>query len=84
MKPGSNKQIFAIQFILIWVVFLSLGILNAWGQTFISGKVITADGKVVASGVVALEKGELHNDAFLAGGAIGSRRSDRDAWRLCD
>lgn len=45
---------------------------QAWGQTFISGKVITADGKVVASGAVALEKGELHNDAFLAGGAIGS------------
>jgi mono/diheme cytochrome c family protein len=45
---------------------------QAWGQTSISSKVITADGKVVASGVVALEKGELHNDAFLAGGAIGS------------
>ncbi|MGW8302802.1 MAG: c-type cytochrome [Desulfobacterales bacterium] len=27
---------------------------------------------VVASGAVALEKGELHNNAFLAGGAIGS------------
>jgi cytochrome c5 len=26
---------------------------------------------VVASGAVALEKGELHNNAFLAGGAIG-------------
>jgi cytochrome c5 len=49
-----------------------LGVSGAWGQTFISGKVITSDGKVVASGVVALEKGELHNDAFLAGGAIGS------------
>ncbi|MGD1986226.1 MAG: cytochrome c [Desulfobacterales bacterium] len=60
------------------LIFLSLACLgffnlpHAWGQTFISGKVITADGKVVASGVVALEKGELHNDAFLAGGAIGS------------
>jgi hypothetical protein len=53
-------------------LFLFAGILNAWGQTFISGKVITADGKVVASGVVALEKGELHNDAFLTGGAIGT------------
>ena len=52
------------------LIFLNLP--NAWGQTFISGKAITADGKVVASGVVALEKGELHNDAFLAGGAIGS------------
>jgi cytochrome c5 len=48
------------------------GLPQARGQTFISGKVITADEKVVASGVVALEKGELHNDAFLAGGAIGS------------
>jgi hypothetical protein len=27
---------------------------------------------IVASGVVALEKGELHNNAFLTGGAIGS------------
>jgi hypothetical protein len=35
--------------------------------------VITADGMVVASGAVALEKGELHNNAFLAGGAIGSK-----------
>jgi cytochrome c5 len=34
--------------------------------------VLTSDGKVVASGVVALEKGELHNNAFLTGGAIGS------------
>ncbi len=44
---------------------------RAWAQTYVSGKVITSDGKVVASGAVALEKGELHNDAFLAGGAIG-------------
>jgi len=41
-------------------------------QTYVSGKVITADGMVVASGAVALEKGELHNNAFLAGGAIGA------------
>jgi hypothetical protein len=53
-------------------MLLPWGVLNAWGQTFISGKVITADGKAVASGAVALEKGELHNNAFLAGGAIGS------------
>jgi mono/diheme cytochrome c family protein len=63
---------------LLSLIFLSLACLvflnlpHAWGQTFISGKVITADGKVVASGAVALEKGELHNDAFLAGGAVGS------------
>jgi hypothetical protein len=61
---------------LLSLIFLSLACLvflnlpHAWGQTFISGKVITADGKVVASGAVALEKGELHNDAFLAGGAV--------------
>jgi mono/diheme cytochrome c family protein len=39
-------------------------------QTYVSGTVTTADGRVVASGAVALEKGELHNNAFLAGGAI--------------
>jgi hypothetical protein len=53
-------------------LLLFAGMLNAGGQTSISGKVITADGKVVASGAVALEKGELHNDAFLTGGAIGA------------
>jgi hypothetical protein len=36
-------------------------------KTYVSGKVITADGMVVASGAVALEKGKLHNNAFLAG-----------------
>ena len=44
----------------------------AWAQTYVSGKVITSDGMVVASGAVALEKGELHNNAFLVGGAIGA------------
>lgn len=43
----------------------------AWCQTYVSGKVITADGMAVASGAVALEKGKLHNNAFLVGGAIG-------------
>jgi len=43
----------------------------AWCQTYVSGKVITADGMAVASGAVALEKGELHNNAFLVGGGIG-------------
>ena len=43
----------------------------AWCQTYVSGKVITSDGMAVASGAVALEKGELHNNAFLVGGAIG-------------
>jgi uncharacterized membrane protein/cytochrome c5 len=44
---------------------------EAPAQTYVSGTVTTADGRVVASGAVALEKGELHNNAFLAGGAIG-------------
>ena len=63
-----------------WRVILILGltvsgvlfITQAWAQTYVSGKVLTSDGMVVASGAVALEKGELHNNAFLAGGAIGS------------
>ena len=61
-----------IGILLIGICWSVLGVSGAWGQTFISGKVITSDGKVVASGAVALEKGELHNDAFLTGGAIGS------------
>jgi len=44
---------------------------SAWCQTYVSGKVITSDGMAVASGAVALEKGELHNNAFLVGGGIG-------------
>ncbi len=51
-----------------WALFFS----PTWAQTYVSGRVITADGRVVASGAVALEKGELHNNAFLVGGAIGS------------
>jgi hypothetical protein len=50
----------------------TLLISQSWAQTYVSGKVVTSDGMVVASGAVALEKGELHNNAFLAGGAIGS------------
>jgi cytochrome c len=45
---------------------------GGWCQTFVSGKVATADGKVVASGAVALEKGQLHNNAFRAGGAVAA------------
>jgi hypothetical protein len=60
------------------IIFI-IGVLASWNvinsqalaETFVSGRVITADGMVVASGAVALEKGELHNNAFLAGGAIG-------------
>ena len=51
-----------------WTLFIS----PAWAQTYVSGKVITSDGMVVASGAVALEKGELHNNAFLVGGAVGA------------
>ena len=51
-----------------WAMFIT----QAWAQTYVSGKVLTSDSMVVASGAVALEKGELHNNAFLAGGAIGS------------
>ena len=51
-----------------WILLIS----PSWAQTYVSGKVITSDGMVVSSGAVALEKGELHNNAFLAGGAIGS------------
>lgn len=70
MKPKPTQRFMAIRLILISAVLLFLGVFNAWGETFISGKVVTADGKVAASGAVALEKGELHNNAFLAGGAI--------------
>ncbi len=44
---------------------------EAWCQTSVSGTVVTSDGMIVASGVVALEKGELHNNVFLTGGPIG-------------
>jgi len=72
MRKGSKRRVSGALIFFIGAC-MSLSMLsNAWGQTFVSGKVITADGKVVASGAVALEKGELHNDAFLAGGAIGS------------
>ncbi len=61
-----------------WMVLLIAGLMISWplfdsqalAQTTVSGKVFTADGRVVASGAIALEKGELHNNAFLAGGAI--------------
>ncbi len=55
---------------LFWVSSLFLVGSLAWCETYVSGKVLTSDGKIVASGAVALEKGELHNNAFLAGGKI--------------
>jgi len=68
----SKRRNSGVFIFLVWACLLFWNLPDAWAQTFISGKVITSDGKVVASGVVALEKGELHNDAFLTGGAIGS------------
>jgi hypothetical protein len=70
MIPESKKRNTKIFFLLATLTLLFFTFSDAWGQTFISGKVITSDGKFVASGAVALEKGELHNNAFLAGGAI--------------
>jgi cytochrome c5 len=63
----NGSIIFIIGLLVSWTVLIS----QAEAQTYVSGKVITADGMVVASGAVALEKGQLHNNAFLAGGAIG-------------
>ena len=71
MSQKSNRWIPVNRIFLIGICLSILGMSSAWGQTFISGKVITSDGKVLASGAVALEKGELHNNAFLTGGAIG-------------
>ncbi len=59
-------------FIAALAAVLSLSATPGWCRTYVSGTVLTADGKVVASGAVALEKGKLHNNAFLAGGAIGA------------
>ena len=75
MRKGSKKKVSGALILFILACMSLFMLSNAWGQTFISGKVITADGKIVASGAVALEKGELHNDAFLAGGAIGPRNT---------
>jgi len=70
MSCGFNKWnrffCFTLSLMFTWIMTLSWG----WSQTFVSGKVITSDGKVVTSGAVALEKGELHNNEFFAGGGI--------------
>ena len=64
-----NWMILSIAGLMVsWALFIS----PSWAQTFVSGKVYTSDGMVVSSGAVALEKGKLHNNAFLAGGVIGS------------
>ena len=63
-----NWMILSIAGLMVsWALFIS----QSWAQTYVSGKVVTADGMVVASGAVALEKGKLHNNVFRAGGAIG-------------
>lgn len=68
-KSGKLSRIF---FVLTGLMLVgTLFPLPARTQIYVSGKVITADGMTVASGAVALEKGELHNNAFLAGGGIG-------------
>jgi cytochrome c5 len=68
-KLSKLLRMFFLFFVLMMVG--TLFIAPAWCQTYVSGKVITSDGMAVASGAVALEKGELHNNAFLVGGAIG-------------
>lgn len=60
---------------LLYLVFLIPPLFwasSALAGTSVSGTVITSDGMVVASGVVALERGELHNSEFETGGVIGS------------
>ena len=71
MKRIAVKKILGVLIFLGLIGLLAFMPPHARAQTFISGKVITADGMVVASGAVAIEKGELHNNAFLTGGAIG-------------
>jgi len=73
MGPESNSITRNWKVLSLYGLIVSSTLFNShsWAQTYVSGKVITADGMVVASGAVALEKGELHSNAFLAGGAIG-------------
>jgi cytochrome c5 len=72
MIHAADKRIKTFLGILIFFSLWTLAVTQGQCQTFVSGKVITSDGMVVASGTVALEKGELHNNAFLAGGKIDS------------
>jgi len=67
-KKWNRFFFFTLGLLFTWALTCSWG----WSQTYVSGKVITSDGMVVASGAVALEKGELHNNAFLAGGGINA------------
>jgi cytochrome c5 len=72
MIHALDKRIKTFLGLLIFFSAWTLAVTQGRCQTFVSGKVITSDGMVVASGAVALEKGELHNNAFIAGGEIGS------------
>ena len=67
-----KKKVLALVLILSVMPVWLLPASPVWCQTFVSGRVITSDGMVVAGGAVALEKGELHNNAFLVGAAIGT------------
>jgi hypothetical protein len=55
---------------LIFVLSSMLACSWGWCETLVSGKVATSDGQVAASGVVALEKGEVHNNNFLVGAGV--------------
>lgn len=68
-KFRKKNPMLVLVFTLLFVLLPLVS--RGWCRTYVSGKVITADGMVVASGAVALEKGELHNNAFLTGAAIG-------------
>ena len=72
MRHDCQKKKLALTIIMsvffAWLLPVSHGLC----QTFVSANVITSDGMVVSSGAVALEKGELHNNVFLAGGAIAA------------
>jgi len=65
-KKWNRFFFFTLSIAFSWILTFSW----AWSQTYVSGKVITSDGMVVASGAVALEKGDLHNNTFFAGGGI--------------
>ena len=59
LESKSTTRNWGVIFILGLTVSWALFSTQAWAQTYVSGKVLTADGRVVASGAVALEKGEL-------------------------
>ena len=66
-KRRNPILVFVLSICVTWLLPVSRG----WCQTYVSGTVLTSDGMIVSSGAVALEKGRLHNNAFMTGGAIG-------------